>query len=218
MVVTAATLAEIKRSFLAYRSHAEGYIGDSRDPLKLRQHFDARYESQRHALHARIQGITDALNSGLGDESTQSNWAKITGAFNQKSKALIASGQVKVLVHEDMHALWQPAHIEEFYRRRETIMANSEFHAALQTNEAAQRFMQTDVEFLSARLILNYMYLTIARLGVSPMEKFFLAYLIARSVEEMYSLSTIESIKAYSDTSAEAMMRNELIAEMNAKQ
>ena len=74
-------------------------------------------------------------------------------------------------------------------------------------NEAAQRFMQTDVEFLSARLILNYMYLTVARLGVSPMEKFFLAYLIARSVEEMHSLSTIESIKAYSDTNVEALTR-----------
>jgi hypothetical protein len=84
-------------------------------------------------------------------------------------------------------------------------MANSEFHEALQTNEAAQSFMQTDVEFLSARLILNYMYLTVARLGVSPMEKFFLAYLIARSVEEMHSLSTVESIRAYSDTSVEAL-------------
>jgi hypothetical protein len=202
MVITAATLVEIKRSFLAYRSHAEGFIGDSLDPLKLRQHFDARYESQRLALQARIQRITDSLDSGLSDGSIQTTWAEITRAFNQRSKALISSGQVKVLVHEDMHALWQPAHIEEFYRRRETIMANSEFHAALQTNEAAQKFMQTDVEFLSVRLILNYMYLTIVRLGVSPMEKFFLAYLIARSVEEMYSISTVESIKAYSGTTA----------------
>lgn len=207
MVITAATLAEIKRSFLAYRSHAEGFIGDSRDPLRLRQHFDARYESQRQALQARIQQITSALNSELGDAPMQADWAKINRAFHQRARALIASGKVKVLVQEDMLALWQPAHIKEFDRRKQTIMANSQFHEALQTNEAAQSFMQTDVEFLSARLILNYMYLTIARLGVSPMEKFFLAYLIARSVEEMHSLSTIESIKAYSDTNVEALTR-----------
>jgi hypothetical protein len=197
MVITAATLAEIKRSFLAYRSHAEGFIGDSRDPRQLRKQFDSKYESQRNALHSRIQGIVNALDSGLDDDTYQTNWARINRAFHQKSRTLIASGHVKVLVDADMQALWQPAHIKEFYRRRETVMANSEFHAALQTNVAALTFMQTDVEFLSARLILNYMYLTVARLGISPLEKFFLAYLIARSVEEMYSISTVESIKAY---------------------
>lgn len=198
MVITAATLAEINRSFLAYRSHAEGFIGDSRDPRQLRRQFDSKYASQRNALHSRIRRILITLESGLDDDAYQTNWARINRAFHRRSRSLIASGDVKVLASEDMQSLWQPAHIKEFDRRRATVMANSEFHAALQTNVAALTFMQTDIEFLSARLILNYMYLTVARLGISPLEKFLLAYLIARSVEEMYSISTVESIKAYS--------------------
>jgi hypothetical protein len=70
----------------------------------------------------------------------------------------------------------------------------SPFHQALYASPAWSKTREAEW-FLLYRLMLNYTYLHLTRLGISPVERFLLGHLAANAVERRYGVSAEALIK-----------------------
>jgi hypothetical protein len=64
----------------------------------------------------------------------------------------------------------------------------SSFHKTLFGNEEIRNELATAEWFAVYRVLLNYQYLLFNRLGMAPVQRFTLCYLVARTVEETYRI------------------------------
>jgi len=64
-------------------------------------------------------------------------------------------------------------------------------------SEAFRHLLVDDPEFKRYRLLLNYTYLHLARLGVTGYERFRLCHLAANAVEEALGVDAMEAVARY---------------------
>ncbi len=57
--------------------------------------------------------------------------------------------------------------------------------------------MFTRPDFLRYRVVLNYTYLHLTGLGLTPLDRFRACHLLANAVEEVYGVSGLESMRRY---------------------
>ena len=77
------------------------------------------------------------------------------------------------------------------------VTKHSKFHAILM-DPAWQQHMKEDVQFLTLRVIVNFLYLILQQLGVKPLERYLLCWFFAKGIEELKGIDTVSYIQEFS--------------------
>jgi hypothetical protein len=188
MLATAHTQwPDIRRGFISFRSHAEGFIVQAADPAARRAQCQETYRSQADRLGKRLGAILDGLDQHREGVPFVGSWVACLARFRAAADALIAAGEVSFAAADPREgdARWDPS-----------LLQHSRFHQLLQDNGARLAFMREDPGFLGFRLMLNYLYLHLNRLGVRPFERGLLCHLAAATVEDRFGISAEDFVAA----------------------
>ncbi|WP_436960481.1 thiopeptide maturation pyridine synthase [Streptomyces sp. SudanB182_2057] len=186
----------IERGFLSLRSHADAFLSRTRDPAAVRADFDDRFRRQETVLCERLRSVEAAL----GDEARATKdpgrsdavgdvvpfvteWAAAVRRHQRIAHPLLASGEV---------SMGGAARAPRLPTRR-----TSEFHAVLRSDHGHEDFVRTDDWFASFRLVMNYLYLHLTRLGLKPVDRALLCHLAALTVEAVHGVDAVGSFQRY---------------------
>ncbi|MFC5826357.1 thiopeptide maturation pyridine synthase [Nonomuraea insulae] len=178
---TVTALPPITRGFVSYRSHSEGFIVGCADPAAVRAEFQTYYQQHREELTDRVRSVINTLR-GRGTVPFVREWADLMTVYKQRATPLIAEGKlIQPLVFDEEAASRFPS---EFHW---LMFGNRAYHEAVFGNPAFSRY----------RLLINYTYLQINRLGLTPPQRFRLCHLAADAVEDVYDDNAIEAVRRY---------------------
>lgn len=186
--------APIERGVLSLRSHADAFLSRTNDPAAFRTRFDERFHRQEAALSARLREVEAALPEPEGTDATGSGatgsgaafvreWARAVRRHQRLAQPLLASGEVSM-----GGAALAP---------RMPTRQLSEFHTLLLSDHGHRDFLVDDAWFASFRLVMNYLYLHLNRLGLAPVDRGLLCHLAARTVESVHGTSAAASFARY---------------------
>ncbi|GAA2272572.1 hypothetical protein GCM10010430_68170 [Kitasatospora cystarginea] len=175
--------APIERGILSLRSHADAFLSRTRDPTGYRATFDERYRRQADALSRRLRAVESALAGGGGEPPFVREWGEVVRRYQRIAYPLLASGEVSL-----RGAGRAP---------RMPTQQVSEFHQLLQSGHGHADFLWSDHWFASFRLVVNYLYVHLGRLGLGPADRGLLCHLAANTVESVHGVSATGSFQRY---------------------
>jgi hypothetical protein len=174
MIATAHAFARggLANGFLSFRSHAESFLHVFAEAHRLRNVWDAHYRAHAAEFVERLGVVTTALDQGaLGD------WVRALEPYRAKAAALLRSGELRLPFAGSV-----PAGAEL-----------SSFHQALYEHPQWPATLAS-VGFQQYRLVLNLTYLCLTRIGITPVERFFLSHMAANAAEDTYGVSAVDLI------------------------
>ncbi|KIH98113.1 hypothetical protein LP52_15650 [Streptomonospora alba] len=185
MVATAHALSGvgITTGFMSFRSHAEAFLTTHPEAHRLRPSWDAHYRGHAASLCDRVGRVTGALDDGSGGVGFTGEWTELMRSFRRRGRALLAEGRLPS----------ETAFAPGADGRPPPLAGASPYHRAAYRNPAVMASMTAEW-FVLYRLMLNYTYLFMTQLGVTPVERYLLCHLTAHAVEELYGVSAMEQI------------------------
>ncbi|MFI6708886.1 thiopeptide maturation pyridine synthase [Nonomuraea sp. NPDC050478] len=193
MLTVAHTSQHITRSYLSYRMHAEGFITWAADPEGVRAAFEQGFRERRAALTERVRDVVAALDDPAAPPvAFVREWAALLEDYRRRAGTLLDSGRLVQPTFEPGEALRArpgdpPAPHYEPNELQRLIYENPAYHAAV----------FTDPRFLRYRVLLNYTYLHLTRLGLTPLDRFRACHLLADAVEDVYGLSGLDALRRF---------------------
>ncbi|WP_165977801.1 thiopeptide maturation pyridine synthase [Nonomuraea diastatica] len=183
MIATAHALsgAGIEAGFISFRSHAEAFLAAWPEAEGLRTAWEEHYHRNSAQLAARVRAIIATLDGEQKVVPFVDEWVAALSPFRRRGTSLIRDGRLSMV----------PPPYRGFDPMAELAQVSS-FHKHL-VDPAWQEIRSADW-FNVYRLMLNYAYLHLTRLGVTPVERFLLCHLAANAVEECYGKSATELI------------------------
>lgn len=180
----------ITRGFISYRSHAEVFLCTWPEGRGQREGWDRWYHAHAEQLVGRVRAVVAALDSGQQPDSATvpfvSAWVSALRPFQARGERLIRSGELSL---DHRPAGWDPARLG-----MPPATQASPLHRALAANDEFMRVIAPSVPFAVWRLLLNYQYLQLTRLGITPVERFLLGHLVANAVEDCYGLLAMDLV------------------------
>jgi len=160
--------------FVSFRSHAEGFLAESGRRDEWRAEWDRHYAARAPQLRRRVAEI---VAGGVGVPFVAS-WLAALRPVRDRAARLISAGAIDLAypVPADVAAEFAP----------------SPFHHALRRSRAYQTAIRDAAWFLGYRLMLNYLYLQMTRLGVPPAHRFLLCHLAANAAEDHLGVTALE--------------------------
>ncbi|AOP47784.1 thiopeptide maturation pyridine synthase [Streptomyces lydicus] len=182
--------APIERGVLSLRSHADAFLSRTHDPAACLVRFDERFRRQEAALGSRLREVAATLSEPEDTDPPPGSgvafvreWARAVRRHQRIAQPLLASGEVSM----------GGAALAPRMPTRET----SEFHRLLLSDHGHRDFLVDDAWFASFRLVMNYLYLHLNRLGLAPVDRGLLCHLAARTVESVHGTSAVASFAKY---------------------
>lgn len=165
----------VRRGALSFRSHAEGAIMGAPDPAGLRSFLDGM-SARACPSFAPFQAGLDTRHGPVPGASELAGAAEIYGTLVRAAEA------ARELVDNDLIRLplegpqgqtqWDPR-----------MLRLSPFHERLQTSPAYLERMATDPDLRTYRVLVNFLYLHLARLGLRPIHRILAARLAADAID-----------------------------------
>ncbi|MFB7596407.1 thiopeptide maturation pyridine synthase [Streptomyces sp. NPDC056160] len=187
----------IRRGFVSFRSHAEGYLSTAGP--QAREAFERRYTANRAVLTAQVRAVVAAFDSATAETGTVETGTAIepggTAALRHWVAAIDPLG-------ERWTALYEAGEIPEADIPDDEengfgdLLSASPLHRAISGSATYKRMMYRDPRFLRYRLMLNYTYLHLSRLGLPGLTRYLLCHLAADAVEEVYGVSALDLVLA----------------------
>jgi hypothetical protein len=192
MIAVAHLLREggIMRGFAAYRSHAEAFLCTKPEAHGRRELWDRHYKAHAPSLIRRVRELVAALDGQAAPVPLVTPWVRTLARHQARGRKLIEAGEI---------SMEPPARARTSGTEPAEYLAKSAFHHALEHNQWWVRQVKGSVGFAAYRLALNYTYLHLTRLGVTPQERFLLCHLAANAVEELFGISAIELLRRHHD-------------------
>ncbi|WP_328330412.1 thiopeptide maturation pyridine synthase [Streptomyces sp. NBC_00455] len=201
MLATAHTLCRhpqdpsIRRGFVSFRSHAEGYL--STVGPQVRAAFEQRYAANSAVLTAQVRAVVAAFDSavtgpgapdtGTGPERAAAlhRWVAAIDPLGTRWTALYEAGEIPEteIPTDEENGIGE-------------LLTTSPLHRAISGSATYKHMMYRDPRFLRYRLMLNYTYLHLSRLGLPGLTRYLLCHLAANAVEEVYGVSALELVLA----------------------
>jgi hypothetical protein len=178
----------IDRGFISFRSHAEAFLHTRPDQQQVREAFERQFRANREALTGLVTAVLDTLD-GRGDVAFVAEWVDILHGYRVRSQELFDEGRLTLApdVTPD-RPIWTSADASPMHR----MMSASDGFRALFNHPAFKRY----------RLLLNYTYLHLARLGIMGNRRFLLCHLAANAVEEARGVNAVETVRRFTETGA----------------
>ncbi|RUQ10130.1 lantibiotic dehydratase C-terminal domain-containing protein [Curtobacterium sp. HSID17257] len=175
MVTTAHCFSGIglARGFVSFRSHADAFLSWWPEAAGSRAVWESKSVSHGAAIGHRIGALIERLDAGSGIPAHVENWLETAGPFFTIAGRRLARGDFTV------DPPWAAA-----ARAGEGLpeLGTSPFHSRAGTLPG---HVDT-VWFAQYRLALNYLYLHLTRIGLSPYDRFMLCHLAADACERVY--------------------------------
>ncbi len=164
--------------FISFRSHAEAFLHSSSDPQRIRASFDRQYATNQRALTALVGAVVRTLDEATDEVPFVGEWIEVMRPFWVRSSELVASAGAAV------PADWDPA-------------GASPMHRMMGESAAFRSLIFEDPAFQRYRLVLNYTYLHMARLGVMGYARYRLCHLAANAVEDALGVDAAETVRTF---------------------
>jgi hypothetical protein len=196
MLTVAHTSQPINSSYLSYRVHAEGYLAWAADPAAARAAFDREYRDRRPELTRRVRDVIGALDDPAAPPAPFAReWASLLDGYRRRAGQLLDAGLLPL-------PETRPEELREA-RLGETAVPMREpgpLHQAIFGSAAYRRAVFDQPAFLRYRVVLNYTYLHLTRMGLTPLDRFRLAHFIANAVEDVYDVSSDDLVRRLTGT------------------
>jgi hypothetical protein len=182
MIATAHALSGvgIAEGFVSFRSHAEGFLSGSPEGAALRDRWDDHYRRHADALVERVRAVVAGLDAQGRGSGVAGPWVEALTPHRERAARLIEQkGDAPAGTAPD-DLLTSLATVSPFHRR---LLAGPGWAE-----------LQSAPGFGLYRVMLNYSYLHLTRLGVTPAERHLLCHLAACAVEDCYGVSASEVI------------------------
>ncbi len=163
------------RTFVVYRSHADGFMIMTKDPAATKTVLDRRYEGMGEQLPRRIAQLLADRSPGAGDVSLGATWFRIARRYLLEAEAALRSGGLTIR--------WEDGYLGDAHD-----LSVSSFHQAFQDNPELRRFQRTDVGFQAMRFTMGALYLVLNNLGIRLIDRYFLCHAISRTCQERYGV------------------------------
>lgn len=169
MVATAHGLSGVgfERGFVSFRSHAEAFLSWMPEGEGLRPAWQRHYEQHAEALTGRVQAVLATVDAAGPCVPFVRPWVEVMTQYWRRGSQLIESDTLRL-------APGPPPDSAEHAER----LRRSPLH------RAREDVVVDPVWFAKYRLMLNYTYLHLTRLGMTPAERFLLCHLAANAAEE----------------------------------
>ncbi|MEV4813550.1 thiopeptide maturation pyridine synthase [Micromonospora avicenniae] len=192
MIATAHTLSGVglARGGISFRSHAEAFLHGFPEGQGLRDAWDRHYRRSSATLVGRVRTVVAELDHATSGVPYVGDWIDALRPYRDRAGRLVGAG----LLTEQGPPPGADTDIVD-------LTQVSPFHRELFATSAWQEQTEATGWFLSYKLVLNYTYLHLTRLGVSPVERFLLCHLAACAVEEAHGMSAVELIRTLADPS-----------------
>jgi len=176
------SIPPVTRGYMSFRSHADAFASCCEDRDGLRTAFDGTYQQHARQLRAMVVAQVEAV-----DESRTAPHVRDWIAFVHRQKdiagPLLARGEI------DLDAA--PHHPE--LRQLHQV----DFHQVLLSTDRHRKEIMESVWYRAHRLTINMLYAHLARLGLTPIQRYLFCHLIACAVEEEYGVSPLEKAREF---------------------
>ncbi|MEO3796799.1 thiopeptide maturation pyridine synthase [Nonomuraea sp. B10E15] len=199
MLTIAHTSQRIDRSYLSFRMHAEGYLTWAADPDGARALFERGFRERRAALTQRVREVVACLDDG-GAPAVPfvREWASLLEQYRRRVAALDDGRLIQPMIGPGEALRVRPG--DPPAPRREP----SELQRLVFDNPAYHEAIFADPAFRRYRVLLNYTYLHLTRLGLTPLDRFRTCHLLADAVEDVYGLSGLDALRRFAGRPAAA--------------
>lgn len=192
MISTAHALSAvgIVRGCVSFRSHAEAFLNGYPEGRGLRRRWDDHYSANATALVEQVRRVVATLDGtdepvSRGPVPYVRDWVTALTPYQSQVRTLIETGRL---------SLPSPQSVDAGRPATRTLGEASSFHRELLAAPAWARMREAEW-FASYRLMLNYTYLQLTRLGISPAERFLLCHLAANAVEDAFGVSALDVVR-----------------------
>lgn len=165
----------IADGFVSLRSHAEAFLANLTDPDRTRASWNRQYARLADMLRARVRAVTGAVDGDHTLAPAAAGWVGLLREYEHAGKELIDGG---LLTFGDEQAAGEP---------------DTSFHRALRENDRWDE-VERSTPFRTFRLLLNFTYLQLSRLGVTGIERSLLCHLAADAVEDEFGVSALDIV------------------------
>lgn len=188
LIATAEALcgADLSWSFVSFRSHAEAFLSTWPEGGGLRPAWDGYFAANADRLTARAEAVAAAVHHDGGDALAQ-RWVRTVKPFRDRAGALVDAGMITLDPPPEARA--------EHAALSAQLGQASAFHAATADSPEFEAHVRDTVWFAQHRLMLNYLYLFLTRVGLTPSERFLLCHVAANTAERLHGVSAVDTAR-----------------------
>lgn len=188
----------LSKGFMSFRSHAEYFFAAYDGQGKLRKQFDALDAAKCTQVDAMLQAVTDGDLDRLplpeAHRKVIQRWVAIVRRTADRNERIVRENH-DVLLSDDtfdnlVKDLTATTPVE--FQERARAKATSELGNAFDEEEGHR--IQSSAEFIAFRTTVNFFYLLLPTLGISPLQKFCFCHLIANGAERHFKVSWREIV------------------------
>ncbi|GGP03482.1 hypothetical protein LDL08_10955 [Nonomuraea glycinis] len=184
MFTTAHAVGGLRRNVGSFRAHAEGFLAACADTELWRSEFAAKYGKHRDVVVGRLREVIRALDGPhAAPFPFVREWAALVARHAERAGPIAESGLLTT----------SPAPGADFFRER----GNSEYLRLALSNDAYLKRGLGNPVFLRYRVVLNYTYSFLTRMGVAPRERSLLCHLAADAIEDVYNVSAVGFLRKF---------------------
>ncbi|GAA5020316.1 thiopeptide maturation pyridine synthase [Kitasatospora paranensis] len=177
-------LPPVTYGYMSYRGHADAFVAKMPDGLRAR--FDRVYEANAEHFRQRVVEITAAADHH--DVIRFGTLPDILLRYRNQANELLKTGELVLNADENGDP-------EEWGSTWSAWSERSPFHRRLGGHRAAADQLGGWNVFQQYRVVLNWMYLTMYRLGVGELERNLICHVVSRAVEDVHGVTALNRIQ-----------------------
>jgi hypothetical protein len=171
-------LPPVTYGYLSYRGHADAFM--AKMPDGVRERFDRVYETNADHFRQRVADITAAAD--YHDVLPFSALLDTLLRYRDQANVLITSGELN-LNPDEWGSTWS------------AWSDRSPFHKLLGGHRGAADQLGGWNEFQRYRVVLNWLYLNMYRLGIGELERNLICHVVSRAVEDVHGVTATGRIQ-----------------------
>lgn len=177
-------LPPVTYGYMSFRGHADAFI--AKMPDGLRERFDQVYEANAKHFQQRVVQITAAAE--YHDVLPFSALLDILLRYRGQANELISSGNLALNTDENGDP-------EAWGSAWSAWADRSPFHQVLGGHRAAAAQLGGWNTFQQYRVVLNWLYLNMYRLGIGELERNLICHVVSRAVEDVHGVTAMGRIQ-----------------------
>ncbi|MCY7294753.1 lantibiotic dehydratase C-terminal domain-containing protein [Alteromonas sp. a30] len=199
----------IRRGYISFRSHAEYFFENYDQGDQLRAKFDALDKNYAPFIDANIQQVAekqvDATQLHPGQKAILSSWQEVLDNAFEDNLSVVNSNYESIISEDnDVSSTEQNFGVlaeqissnvpDEINKPSREYNTGKVVNSAMNHEEGRRLFRSH--EFIAYRTTVNYFYLLLPVLDITPIQKFSICHLVANSVERVYKIDWKDVIPA----------------------
>ncbi len=192
----------IARGYVSFRSHAEFFFENFDKTGQMRQRFellDQKFAQELDAnLEAAADGLADKLAVSPAVKAIMTDWEQVVAKTYAANQEVVTTHYDQIIQAEEARSTTEQNFGELAEQISEALpddvqKPGRDFNTGKVVKKAmehqAGRNLFRSVHFISYRTTVNYFYVLLPVLDISPVQKFSLCHLLANAVERVYQVN-----------------------------